>query len=88
MARLQEIRMKCSAFEEIETNSFDDIEDGYDEVTVIEEEEEEEVPKTAAELYEEEENAEEERLIGTLELDPNWNQGKIEVCINRCDKCW
>jgi hypothetical protein len=55
---------------------------------VIEEEEEEEVPKTAAELYEEEENAEEERLIGKLDLDPNWNMGKIEVNINRCDKCF
>lgn len=55
---------------------------------MIEEEEEEEVPKTAAELYEEEENAEEERLIGKLDLDPNWNMGKIEVNINRCDKCF
>ncbi len=34
--RIHEIKVKCSAFDEIETNSFDGLEGGYDEVTVIE----------------------------------------------------
>jgi hypothetical protein len=28
--------IKCTAFEEIETNSFDGVENGYDEPTIIE----------------------------------------------------
>ena len=30
--------IKCTAFDEIEINSFDGVEDGYDEPTIIEDE--------------------------------------------------
>lgn len=77
--------MKCTEFEEIEINSFDGVENGYDEPTVILEENPNEGLEVEEELNEDDE--EEKNVVGPLELPENWADGKFEININRCEGC-
>lgn len=76
--------MKCTAFEEIETNSFDGVEGGYDEPTVIDEGEN--VEHEEAEENNEDDD-EEKHVVGEITLPDTWAEGKFEVNINRCLDC-
>lgn len=78
------ITIKCDHFDEIETDSFGQVEGGYDEVTVIEEEPSED--PNAHELTEEEQ-AERDIVGQELTTEPGWNEGEIEVNVNRCFGC-
>ena len=62
------------------------MEDGLEEVTVIEE-----VPqdnKEDEEVEEDPDQLEEERLVGNMELAEGWNEGKFEVNIIHCNDCY
>lgn len=79
--------MKCTEFDEIETDSFDGVPGGYDEPTVVEEENlEEQNFDVEEELNEDDE--EEKEVVGPLELSDSWADGKFDVNINRCLNCY
>jgi len=86
--REEAIQLKCTAFDAIETDSFDGVEGGYDEVTVVQEEEPEEVEISPEEEAERMEQEEEERLVGKLEFGENFSVGKFEVVVNHCYDCY
>ena len=83
--RQEALTLKCTEFDEISINSFDGVEDGYDEPTVIEEENPNEGQEVQEELNEDDE--EEKNVVGPIELPDNWADGKFEVNINRCEGC-
>jgi hypothetical protein len=80
--------IKCTAFDDLEINSFDGVEGGYDELTVIEEEKLDQDANYEDQDADSEDDTEELRLVGPLELPENWAEGKIEVNINRCNDCY
>lgn len=79
--------MRCTQFDEIETNSFDGVEGGYDAPTVVGED----LANDQAEVDENDlgnENEEEERdVVGEIAVTDEWNAGEFEVNINRCSEC-
>lgn len=80
--------VKCTTFEEIMTNSFDGVEGGYDDPTVIEDENQEEEVRNDVLDEANEDDEEELRIVGLLTLPDNWADGKIEININRCNDCF
>lgn len=78
--------MKCSTFDEIETNSFNGVEGGYDELTVIDEGENHD-NEGLGDLEHNEDDDEENMVVGQITLPETWNEGKFEVNINRCYDC-
>jgi len=77
--------LKCTAFDEIETNSFDGVDGGYDEPTVIDEGEQENEGEGEDENNEEDD--EEKHVVGEITIPETWADGKFEVNINRCYDC-
>lgn len=82
--RNEAIMMKCSTYDPLEQDSFINVEDGYEEVTVIEEQKEEVVVE---EEGGNEDDEEELNVVGPIEISEGWTEGKFEVNINRCHDC-
>jgi nitrate reductase cytochrome c-type subunit len=79
------VYLKCDHFDAFETDSFCNVEDGYEEVTVIEDEPSED-PNANKELTEDEQ-AERDIIGKEISVEEQWNEGEIEVNINRCLNC-
>ena len=83
--RAENIAKHCTFYEEFEIDSFQDVEDGLEEVTVSEED----LPQDDEDDQEQvdEEADEEDRLVGSMDLPTGWNDGEFEVSITHCDRC-
>lgn len=84
--RQEALLLKCTEFEKLETDSFDGVEGGYDEPTVIHEESEKDDLDMGEEINEDDE--EEKAVVGTITLQDNWADGKFDININRCCNCF
>ena len=84
--RREALLLKCSEYEAIEINSFDGVENGYEEPTLIEEHNPEDDLPQEEELNEEDE--EEKQVVGPLTLSDSWAEGKFDININRCNNCY
>jgi hypothetical protein len=78
------IFIKFDHFDPLETDSFGCVEGGYEEVTVIESEPSED---PNAGVLTEEEQAERDIVGQEIILPERWNEGEIEVNVNRCLEC-
>ena len=79
--------MKCSEFEEIETNSFDGVENGYDDPTVAVTDLLENHNQAEVDEKPNEDDEEELHVLGEISIPDEWNNGGFELNINRCFNC-